>query len=77
MENLLIGVVTGAIFATWLHHLQAKPERYTKNTQSSVFQELLNEKTPKPDLKKARYYQSPAYKAEKKLIERYKKGATR
>jgi len=75
MENLLIGFVTGAIFATWLHSLRNVHEKWADSPHRSVIRDTFNDKPKKPDLKKVRYYQSPEYKREKALIERYKKGA--
>lgn len=75
MLDILFAFISGCIFASWVHHLQGKQEKFIDTPQKSVFKEILGSKPVKPDNKKARYYQSPEYKREKALVERYKKGA--
>ena len=58
----------------WLYFLRDKPQEKVKSPESMLIRNLKEKKAPKPDLKKARYYQSDAYKREKKFVERMKKG---
>lgn len=72
--DLLIGFVTGAIFATWLHYLLKDEQKMADSPVRSVVRDHFKDKPPKPDLKKARYYQSDEYRREKKFVERMKEG---
>ncbi len=72
--DFITGFICGGAFALWVHYFRSKPEDKVKSPESVAVKNFLERKPPKPDLKKARYYQSDEHKRQKKFIERMQKG---
>jgi len=73
LVEAIIGFIAGSIVTAWFFYLRSKEERWAKTPEAAVLKDL-QEKINKPDLEKARYYQSARYRNDKAFCERMKRG---